>query len=81
MRAHDRVGTDNGLAPLDTAPRNRGVSLLDARMGRLQAVQPLLELRAEAVVGLDGVDKQGVAAGLGFVEDVKEGGAGGLLLV
>lgn len=81
MRPDDGVLVDDGVAPLDAAPRGRGVDLLDARVRGLEAVEALLERRAEAVVGLDGVDEQRVAARLGLVEDVQEGRAGRLLLV
>lgn len=81
VRPDNRVLVDHRIAPLDAAPRSRGVDLLDAGVRGLQAVQPLLEQRAEAVVRLDGVDEERVAPGLGLVEDVQERGSGRLLLV
>ncbi len=81
MRADDGVLVDNRLAALDAAAAQAGIRLLDGRVRRLEAVQALLEGGAEAVVGLDGVDEERVAARLGLVQDVQEGGSGRLLLV
>lgn len=81
MRPDDGVLVHHGLAALDAPARNSSRDLLDARVRGLEPVQTLLEEGAQPVVGLDGVDKEGVAARLGLVEDVQERGSGGLLLV
>lgn len=81
MRPHNRVLVNHRLAPLDAPARRRRRHLLDARVRRPQAVQPLLEQRAQPVVGLGGVDEERVAARLGLVEDVQERRARRLLLV
>lgn len=44
-------------------------------------MQTLLEERAESLVGLDGVDEDGVASSLGLVQNVQKGSSGRLLLV
>jgi hypothetical protein len=64
------VVVDDGLAALDAVSGSGGIHLLDARVRGSQAVQTLTEQRAEAVVRLDGVDKERVAARVGLVEDV-----------
>lgn len=79
--SHDGVLVDDGLTALDAALPYAGVDLLDAGVSGLEAVEQLLESRRQAVVGLGGVGEEGVAARLGDVEVVEEGGAGGLLLV
>lgn len=81
VRADNGMAVDDGLAPLDAVADSGGVDLLDARVGGPEAVQTLLEERAEALVGRDGIDEERVAARLRLVQDVQEGGAGGLLLV
>lgn len=81
MGADNGVVVDDGLAALDAVPGGRGIHLLDARVRGAEAMQALLEQRAQALVGGDGVDKERVAARLGPVQDVQKGGAGGLLLV
>lgn len=72
---------DNGVSSLDAVASCRGVDLLDTRVCGLQAVQTLLEERAESLIGLNGVNEDGVAASLGLVQNVQEGGSGRLLLV
>lgn len=81
VRAHDWVLVGDRLATDDAAALVAELGLLDTGVDGLEAVQALLEGRREAVVGLDLVDEGGVAAGLGGVEDVEEGGSGGLRLV
>lgn len=81
MCADNRVDVDNRLAALDALAGRRGIDLLDTGMRGLEAVQTLLEERAQALIRRDGVDKERVAASLGLVEDIEKGGAGGLLLV
>ena len=81
VRPDDGVLIDYWLAPLDASPRGGGIDLLDARVRGLQAVQSLLEQRAEPVVRLDGVHKERISAGLGLIEDIQEGRSGRLLLV
>ena len=81
MRPDNRVLVNHRLAPGNSTPRRRSIRLLDRRVRRAQAVQPLAEGRAQPVVGLDRVDEHGVAARGRLVEDVQEGGAGRLLLV
>jgi hypothetical protein len=71
----------DGLAPLDPPARQAGVRLLDGRVRRAQAVQTLLEERAEPVVGLGRVHEERVAARRRLVQDVEEGRARRLLLV
>jgi hypothetical protein len=70
VSAHNGVVVDDGLAALDAVSGSGGIHLLDARVRGSQAVQTLTEQRAEAVVRLDGVDKERVAARVGLVEDV-----------
>lgn len=60
----------NRFTSLDATSGSRGVDLLDARVGGLEAVQTLLEQGAEAVIGLHGIDEEGVTTGLGLLEDV-----------
>lgn len=81
MRPNNRVLVNHRLTPLDAPARRRRRDLLDTRVRRPQAVQPLLEQRAQPVVGLGGVDEERVAARLGLVEDVQERRARRLLLV
>lgn len=77
----DGVLVHNRLTPLDAASGSRRVDLLDTRMSGLEAVQTLLEQGAEAVVGLHGIDEEGVTTGLGLLEDVQEGSTWRLLLI
>lgn len=87
LLACDRVGADNGVlvhdgvAAVDASTGHGGGNLLDTRVSRFQTVEALLEEWGKAVVGLDCVDEEGVTAGLGLVENVKECGSGWLLLV
>ena len=78
---YNGVSVDDRFTTLDAALLHAGVDLLDTRVGSLQAVQQLLEVRREAVVCLDSVGKEGVATSLRNVEDVQEGDARRLLLV
>lgn len=77
----DGVLVDHGLAADDAAPQGRSISLLVGRVGGLEAVKTLLEGRRETVVGLGGVDEEGIAARFGLVENVQEGGSRRLGLV
>lgn len=81
MGADDRVGVGDRVSPVDASVGRRDRDLLDTGMGGLQAVQPLLEQGAQAVVCLDGVGEERVAARLGRVEDIQKCRPGGLLLV
>lgn len=81
MCADKRVGVGDRLAALDAALLHRGSDLLDTGVHRLQAVESLLEQRAQTPVGLNGVAEESVASSLGLVEDVQEGGAGRLGLI
>lgn len=72
---------DDGVAPLDAVAGGGRVDLLNARVRRLEAVEALLEERAQTLVSLDSVDKQSVATRVGAVKQVQESGARGLLLV
>jgi hypothetical protein len=81
MRPDNGVLVDDRVAPLDAAAGCGGVDLLDARVRGLETVETLLEERAQALVGRDGVDEERVTARVGPVEDVEERGAGRLLLV
>ena len=81
MRPHNGMLIDNRLAALNPTPRQRRIRLLDGRVCRAQAVQPLLEEGAQPIIGLDRVGKERVAARRRLVENVQERGAGRLLLV
>lgn len=81
MRPDNGMLVDDGVAPLDAAPGSSGVDLLDARVRGLEAVETLLEERAQTLVGRGGVDEERVTARVRPVEDVEERGAGGLPLV
>lgn len=81
MGAHDGVVVDHRLATLDAVPGRGGIHLFDARVRCAEAMEALLEERAEALIRLHGIHKERVAARLGPVQDVEKGGAGRLLLV
>lgn len=81
MSAHDGMSMDDGLTALDAVSGGSGVDLLNTRVGGLQPVQALLEERAQAVVGGNGIDKDGVTTSLGLVEDIEKSSARRLSLV
>lgn len=75
------MSVDNRVTSLDAVAGCSGVDLLNTRVCSLQTVQTLLVERAESLVSLNGIDKDGVASSLGLVQDVQESGSGRLLLV
>lgn len=81
MSSDKGVSVNNRVASLDAVASRSGIDLLNTRVSSLEAVQTLLEQRAQSLVRLNGIGEDGVASGLGLVQDVQESGSGRLRLV
>lgn len=80
VRPDNRVFRLNRLATCNTPSVDTAVDLLNTRVHGTQSMQPLLELRRQTVVCLCHVAKEGVTTSRRPIQDIQEGGAGGLLL-
>lgn len=81
MRPDDRVLVDDRFAPLNATSGGSGGDLLQAGVPGFETVKPLPEQGAQTLVCLYRIYEERIAARIWPVEDVEEGGAGGLFLV